>query len=258
MTDGLPIGAWITNTVEIATPDAERDTANNRHVRGDRALAPWGGPDAFGYTFRASNRPGGPPYAWSDIAATGTEVAEADFAANLYNFGGPFDIGFNFPFYGIGYDQAYIDIAGYVSFGRGWGAWPDATFLPDPSQPTNVIMPFGGMQIYNEGVTRIHYQRFTNPERFVMQYTNLAGYGAYGEHSTFQVILYPNGTMETVYHDVSSESPPSLVGIQDGDGIIGLDYGTNVFGGLTVAYYPPGVGQYRLYLPLTMRTVGTR
>ena len=60
-----------------------------------------GGPDAFGYTFVDSDEPDGPAYDWIDITLTGTQVAAMGDDA----YQGPFDLGFDFPFYGNIYSQ---------------------------------------------------------------------------------------------------------------------------------------------------------
>ena len=53
-----------------------------------------GGPDAYGYTWKDSNEPGGPAYQWIDITTTGTQVT----GLGDDNFAGPFGFIDGFPF----------------------------------------------------------------------------------------------------------------------------------------------------------------
>ena len=71
-----------------------------------------GGPDAYGYVWRNSDDPMGPAYQWIDITTAGTQVAGlADD-----NAVGPFNIGFNFPYYWSDYGQIWIGSNGWISF----------------------------------------------------------------------------------------------------------------------------------------------
>ena len=142
-------------------------------------------------------------------------------------------------------------------------------------------MPFGGRMNYGANYTRVFIQRLTNPTRFVVQYNDLDQSYYQGHFATFQVILYSDGTILTQYESVDPEFPPQVVGIENNDGTIGLDYGTNVYGGLAVAYYLPGgnpsptptvtptatptatptvtpaaTPEHQLYLPLILRGAG--
>ena len=232
-----PLGTWLTNTVEIGTPDAERGYADNTALHGGQAGAPWGGPDAFGYTYRTNER-GGPAYSWVDIATLGTEVWPG--ASRDDEFAGPFAIGFDFRFYGQVYNELYVGSNGYVSFGEG-DEYPAYYTLPDSRSPNNVIVPFGGDMYHTAGVSHIYYAQLSNPTRFVVQYSNLDQYHDRGRLATFQIILYPDGNILTHYKNVDTGFPPEVVGIENIDGTIGLDYGTNVYGGLAVRYYPAAV-----------------
>jgi hypothetical protein len=79
-----------------------------------------GGPDAFGYTFKDSNEPDGPTYAWEEISSTGTQVI--GWTGTDDGYAGPIPIGFDFNFYGNNYDELHVGSNGYLSFGRGYGA----------------------------------------------------------------------------------------------------------------------------------------
>ncbi|HEX2898032.1 MAG TPA: serine protease, partial [candidate division Zixibacteria bacterium] len=72
-----------------------------------------GGPDAFGYVWVDSDELGGPVFSWVDISGTGTDVISA---LNDDNFSGPYNIGFNFPFYTNNYNQLYVGSNGIIGF----------------------------------------------------------------------------------------------------------------------------------------------
>lgn len=200
-----------------------------------------GGPDNFGYTFKDSNEPGGPVYAWDEIAATGTLAAGWNSYDN--GFAGPIPIGFSFSFYGISYTQLYVGSNGYVSFGSGFGSIPASSPLPHPSDPNNMIALFGGdMYLHNYGQdSAVRYQTLGNPTRLVVQFDRLyrccSAYDAY----TFQVVVYPNGDIEARYKQLDYANPYA-VGIENANGADGLNYGTALANSLAIRYsYPTGV-----------------
>lgn len=238
VSETLRAGTWVTNHVEIATPVTERRFDNNAAQHGAEALTPWGGPDAFGYTFKASNRPGGPVYDWIDIASGGTEVWPGENRDNSYS--GALDIGFTFPFYGNAYSQLYVGSNGYVSFGSGYTSRPWGT-LPSTGWPNNDIMPFGRDMYHTGGTSHVYYQQLSDPDRFVVQFDDLDYFTPRGHFATFQIVLHTDGTILTQYKDIDMSYPPSVVGIENITGTVGLDYGTDVFSGLAVKYYPPGL-----------------
>lgn len=200
-----------------------------------------GGPDDFGYTFKDSNEPGGPSYAWEDIAATGTLVTGWNSYDN--GFAGPIPIGFNFEFYGVSYNQLYVGSNGYVSFGAGFGSVPADSPLPDPSDPNNMIALFGAdLYLYNYGQnSAVHYQTLSNPTRLIVQFDRLHWCCYASEERTFQVVLFPSGDIEARYKQLSN-STPRVAGIENANGSVGLNYGDALANGLAIRYsYPTGV-----------------
>jgi YVTN family beta-propeller protein len=200
-----------------------------------------GGPDDFGYTFKDSNEPGGPSYAWEDIAATGTLAT----GWNSYNngFAGPIPIGFNFEFYGVSYNQLYVGSNGYVSFGNGFGSVPAYSTLPHPSDPNNMIALFGGdLFLHNYGQdSAVHYQTLSNPTRLVVQFDRLYWCCSAFHEYTFQVVIFPHGDIEARYGQLGYAST-YVVGIENANGTDGLDYGALPANGLAIRYsYPTGV-----------------
>jgi hypothetical protein len=222
--DSVPVGTILANTVTISTTQAETNGNNNTASAAVSTAAARNGPDAFGYTFRSSSMPDGPRYDWVDISTSGMPVwsgACDDCSA------GPFNLGFNFPFYGNTYNQLYVSSNGYVSFGA------------RSSMSANSIVPFGGDMYVTGGVTQVRYQTLADPVRFVVQYTNLDRYSARGHFATFEVILYPDGQILTQYQTVEMGYRPNFVGIQNNNATSGLNYGAALYNHLAVAYSPP-------------------
>lgn len=100
------------------------------------ATAGSGGPDAYGYTWKDSNEPGGPVFAWWDIATTGTPVTGlADD-----NVVGPFGIGGGFQYYWYQPEFFWIGSNGYISFNNGNIASPFPN-IPLPAGVNDFIAP---------------------------------------------------------------------------------------------------------------------
>lgn len=138
--------------------------------------------------------------AWEDISADSAIRA----VASGYITNELVDLGFTFTFYGLTYTQAFVHSNGYVSFGQGYydyGANSDIPNLPEPNNAIyglwDTLYPVGGDygQIYAGQVA---------PDRYVVQYQNVAHCCYVGDPETFQVIL--DGTDNTItlnYLDVS-------------------------------------------------------
>ena len=72
------------------------------------------GTGSFGYVFKDSAESDGPTYAWTDIVSSGTKFLGSTTDGSQ----GPFDIGFDFEFYGTSYDEWYNGgDNGYITFG---------------------------------------------------------------------------------------------------------------------------------------------
>lgn len=200
-----------------------------------------GGPDDFGYTFKDSHEPGGPAYAWEEIAATGTLVTGWNDYDN--GFAGPIPIGFDFKFYGTSYSALFVSSNGYLSFGSGFGSIPSSSPLPQPADPNNAIVLYGGnMHLNNYGSdSAVYYQTLSNPTRLVVQFNRLYWCCQTYEPHTFQVVLHPNGDIEARYSQLVY-SNPYAVGIENINGTDGLNYGANLATSLAIRYsYPTGV-----------------
>jgi len=104
-----------------------------------RLFAGTGGPDSFGYTWKDSAEPTGPPYSWIDILAfpTATEVK----LLGDDNSRGPFTMNFNFNYYWYDVNNFWVGSNGYIMFQDGQCASPFPTF-PSSSAPNDMIGAF--------------------------------------------------------------------------------------------------------------------
>jgi len=172
-----------------------------------------GGPDAFGYEWVDSDEPDGPSYEWRDITDEGTQIPMANDDQNL----GPFDIGFDVTYYGETYNQFYVCSNGWVSFTS-----TDLVYfngpLPDPTAPSNIIAPFWD-DLYppNGG----EYWYYSDGTELVVSFINVPHIGVGGPY-TFQAVIRSSGTILYEYQTMGSPLNECTIGIQNGDGSVGL------------------------------------
>ncbi len=188
-----------------------------------------GGPDNFGYYWQDSDAAGGPAYEWIDISGGTDIIASMDDD----NYAGPFDLGFEFTFYGRPYSQVYIGSNGIVGFEE---ASMDArtprpiptSYAPntilaliwDDLDPTDADNP--GAHLYYEAMD----------DKFVISFVDYPEYRAdAGDIFSGQVIIYADGRIKYQYQSFAANfsSSTCAVGIEN-------HYGND---GLEVAYYAP-------------------
>ena len=180
-----------------------------------------GGPDTFGNVWTDSNEPGGPTFAWVDIAATGTPVTLGDDNAS-----GAITLPFAFPFYGVDQTQVYIGSNGYLTFQTGGNTGTASRTnqnLPSATDPDDLIALY--WDDLNPALAgTVHYQDMGDG-RFIVQFTGVPHYNVPSEASTFQAILYASGQIDLQYltmADDASEPTSHTVGIENAGGSDGL------------------------------------
>jgi hypothetical protein len=175
-----------------------------------------GGPDDFGYSWIDSDEPNGPDWAWTEISETGTPVQ----GLSDDNVVGPFDIGFEFPFYGETQTQFWIQSNGCVSFNGNL-----IQFANQPIPTANYqdfIAWFWDDLMIDPGFTSIYYK--TLEGQLVVQFNKMTHYPGTEEWITAQVMLKSNGTIFIRYKQIRENFPEDngTVGIQSGDPELGL------------------------------------
>ncbi|MCD9018620.1 S8 family serine peptidase [Parachryseolinea silvisoli] len=170
-----------------------------------------GGPDQHGYTFIDSRHPGGPTFRWNDIRARGTavELGDTDSMSMV--------LPFFFPFYGERFERVKIASDGFISFGAVGDFIFDHSLL-NPAAPNNFIAAHWDDLDPSIGGS-IHY--LDEDDKFTVQYTQVPPFSFIGvpdmtRASTFQIVLYPDGSIELHYLDIPTDGYQA-VGMENTD-----------------------------------------
>ncbi|UCD16703.1 MAG: hypothetical protein JSV44_09610 [Candidatus Zixiibacteriota bacterium] len=182
-----------------------------------------GGPDLFGYYWIDSDQPGGPVFEWEDISDGGLEVG----GLGDDNFVGPFDIGFDFPFYDTTYNLIFIGSNGIIGFDAADMSSRFKTAIPTSTTPNAILAwlwddldPTSG----SNPDAKVHF--LSETDRFIVQFTDYPEYGGgTGDVVTAQIIIMLNGTIIYRYLSLSPEfdAASCAVGIENPDGTDGLE-----------------------------------
>ncbi len=219
-----------------------------------------GGPDAYGYRWytQSSNSPNKPTYSWVDIRSTGTLIQ----GLGDDNFAGPYNIGFDFPFYWTSYNSLYIGSNGYVSFDNinissiatGFPIFPLADNRDDVIAPMMCDLTLATVNPNSPNPGNV-YLWTNNFDSCIISYVNVPFWtnnvNQYAGSNTFQLILtkadsnitfqYQNqtGIYDPAYNFAQN---PVVVGIENATGTIGLTtYNDSLIAaGTAIKYDYPG------------------
>ncbi len=182
-----------------------------------------GGPDAFGYTWKDSNEPGGPNYAWWDISVIGSQLT--GFGDD--NFIGPKPLGGPFTYYWYQVDKCWIGSNGYISFGPGNIAAP----FPTTVQSSGVNDFIGGLMadlnfLGTNNPGKVYY--YTGADSFCISFVNVPfwapGNPGYTGSNSFQIILDRSDSSIVInFQNCAGTSQSNLSsGIENAVGNMGL------------------------------------
>ena len=186
---------------------------------GDPTTAARGGPDAFGYRWVDSNDPLGAPFSWIDITGVGTLHPFNGDDQNL----GPVALPFAFPFYGNSFNSVRICSNGWLSFTSTQTTFTNVA-LPNAAAatPGNLLAAFWDdldMRTAGNGKIYSHY----DGSKFIVSYIGVPRLTSGGPY-TFQVILYPSGTIDYQYLTMQgTRLNEATVGIQNAAKNVGLN-----------------------------------
>lgn len=205
-----------------------------------------GGPDAYGYTWKDSNEPGGPTFAWYNITTIGTQVT----GLSDDNVVGPFGFVSGFQYYWYNPEQVWIGSNGYLSFNGANIASPFPT-IPSTVAPQDFIAPllsdlnFSGAA--NPGTCYYHVTGDTICVSWINVPFWVNANPAYTGSNSFQVILNKADSSITFNYLVQSgltQSNDITIGIENITGQLGLQHSKNV--------YPTANYSIKFYYPQTV------
>lgn len=183
-----------------------------------------GGPDLFGYFWVDSDEPTGPEFNWVDVSATGTDVVGA---LNDDNWAGPYNIGFDFPFYEGNYSQLYLGSNGIIGFDTTNMRSRSKVTIPSSSTPNNFIAwLWDDLNPDDADNAGAHVYIDATVDRCVIQFVDYPEYSALpGDVITAEVILYPDGSIliQYLYVDPDFDASSGAVGIENVNGTDGLE-----------------------------------
>ncbi|OFY32213.1 MAG: hypothetical protein A2275_08190 [Bacteroidetes bacterium RIFOXYA12_FULL_35_11] len=207
-----------------------------------------GGPDAFGYTWKDSNEPGGPVYNWADISLTGIPV----LGLGDDNYKGIYSANFSFYWYTV--KDMWIGSNGYICFGHGINIGATFPSIPDSTDNKHnfICGLLADLTFIGDGnPAKCYYQ--SSGDSVIVSYVNVPFYSStypyWTGSNTFQIIVCRSDKSITI--NFQSTSGTTLytdirTGIENVTGGMGLQpfYGSYPSANYTIKYYYPPVPSY--------------
>jgi hypothetical protein len=162
-----------------------------------------GGPDGGGYFWSDSNVDSDIGYSWIDISEENVLVNFSDNDASV----GPYDIGFEFPFYGNSYSQLTINPNGWIGFGVSGDDWDNSEIPASAIDGPAIFGLWDDLNPQNSNCNEycsgdVYYN--SNSERTVIWFNEVAHWWTNFENSfyDFQIVLYSTGEVEINYSSI--------------------------------------------------------
>ena len=135
------------------------------------------------------------------------------------------NLGFIFPFYEFNYSKLYVYADGIIMFD---GATTYQDPIPMDYPPNNYIAPFfRPLDVGYVNTGRLYTSTIgsVGSRKFIAEWYNVTPLGGITQTLTFEVILYESsGNIQFLYKDVKNKGEYASVGIEDSDGVDGLQY----------------------------------
>ena len=201
-------------------------TTNNGEYNYGGGSSSQGGYYFANSTSAASGAPSQPEFGWIDISGTGTDIiASLDDDETV----GPLSLGFSFNYFGVDYNEFYINSNGFITF--------QPTTFYGTSFPTQ--MPHSGffnnfiagywtdLDPTNSNVSGKHLYYGMNNGDMVITFENYPERnGDVNGWITFQIILKSNDNIKIQFNDLgtSFDTTNGGVGIENSNGTQGITY----------------------------------
>jgi len=149
---------------------------------------------------------------WVDISSVGTPIFGAYYDDRN---NGPFNIGFNFPFYAGSFNQFQVCTNGWVSFTSTLTAYTNQP-LPNSAStvPENLLAVLWD-DLVNDPVYGNEVYYYNDGTRLIVQYEVRYLGQSTAPFYSFEIILYPDGTIVYQYRTLGPTTNSATIGIQD-------------------------------------------
>ncbi len=177
-----------------------------------------GGPDDMGYVYFDSDEDEGPTYDWIDISETGTAFTGIQDDNHI----GPFEIGFDFIFYGDTYTQFYFQSNGTISFTDAYITLTNQA-LPTTDHAALIAWFWDDLNITLGGSAYYQTTTVNDMDALVISMIDFREHSDPG-YLTAQVIMFSDGSIKLQYNSLDNgiDITSCTIGIQNAAGEIGL------------------------------------
>ncbi|MDR7383174.1 carboxypeptidase regulatory-like domain-containing protein [Promicromonospora iranensis] len=156
------------------------------------------------------------------------------------------DLPFEFPFYGEGYDTAFVTSNGHVNFLAGSTSYANGS-IPSSAVPNAALYPFwDDLNLDADAGLYTGTTTVDGEDAFVIEWRDVRKYSPATDRLSFSVTLVADGTVIYGYGDVTdtdtAKGSSATIGIENESGTVGMEYSNNtpaVSAGLTITYTAP-------------------
>lgn len=176
-----------------------------------------GGPDSFGYSWIDSEEDGGPIWEWNDISEVGIQVE----GLGDDQVAGPYEMDFDFPYYGEIKNHFWISANGVISFNNQFVPYANGS-IPTNNNYIDFIAWFWDDLMIDSVISKVYFKNYE--EKTVVQFSRMVHYPGTESSITGQIIMVANGGIFLRYRQVSEtfDATSATVGLQSSDPTVGL------------------------------------
>ena len=203
----------------VLTNTGEEESILNYQIYNSPFSEVYSMPDEENYYWIDSDHSDIEEYYWVNISDDGNQVWFEDNDSAV----GPFNIGFDFPFYNNVYSEFIISPNGWIGFGDDNSAYENIA-IPSSDAPYPAILGFWddlnpiNLESSPDMGGRVKY--VSDGNRLIVSYTDVPRWGDDAPYS-FQIIIYKNGHIDVNYASMSGDRTSATIGIQNEQGSIG-------------------------------------
>ena len=155
-------------------------------------------------------------YNWIDISTTGTTIT---FSTTDDANSGPFNIGFNFPYYGQNYTTIRVCTNGWLTFSTSTSTNRVNALIPNTADPNAALYILWDDLVVTSGWVK--YLSEPANGRFVITW-NFNRYNTSDPYTQMQIILTSNGAVKYQYQGVPPLLSSCTVGLENAAGTEGV------------------------------------